>query len=458
MTIHTTENMIFHQMSTCSICVESYNRSTRRPSTCPFCSNTICLQCQKAYQLTRPLQPSCMNCDRSFDRSILVTLLPMSFVETTLRSAQVNLLLTREKGLLTETRRQLERDREIAHLLNQLLSGAEEDSIFARLDQLFTPSLRVACFRGCQTFLVDNYCSSCQLTFCPDCGEEVRDEVRKTKDEVTKDEVTTKDGAGLKHICDPEQKEAYQLLKTQTKNCPSCLVPIHKLEGCDHMWCPQCQTHFDWSTLQISDQARANPEFARHHQEREVTDVQCGGLPNLEIKIQLTPKEDEFMARRIQRVEKYGYSEDELMTIAMHDLLAYIRQQPIAGLTPTERQLRLSIFHRQLLELEETDRFRFNPVNELREYRLQFLTEKITETQWKAKLSRHLKVNDKNKALRPIVATYLTICGDLFRNNQPDLLEQLTEATRVINEQLVVVGRMFKNQPVVIVEGRVGKN
>ena len=44
------------------------------------------------------------------------------------------------------------------------------------------------------------------------------------------------------------------------KNCPKCEVPIFKTEGCDHMWCTECHTMFNWSDLKIT-KTTTNPLY-----------------------------------------------------------------------------------------------------------------------------------------------------------------------------------------------------
>ena len=46
------------------------------------------------------------------------------------------------------------------------------------------------------------------------------------------------------HKCDEEKVASVEMLKRDTKPCPKCGTPIHKIEGCDQMWDPQCGTAF----------------------------------------------------------------------------------------------------------------------------------------------------------------------------------------------------------------------
>jgi hypothetical protein len=44
----------------------------------------------------------------------------------------------------------------------------------------------------------------------------------------------------ISKVSDPSEK----LILQSTMKCPQCMTPIHKHDGCQHMQCTQCQTHF----------------------------------------------------------------------------------------------------------------------------------------------------------------------------------------------------------------------
>lgn len=66
------------------------------------------------------------------------------------------------------------------------------------------------------------------------------------------------------HECKEEDVESVKFLRKDSKPCPSCGAPIHKIAGCSHMWCTACHTAFCWNTLKIMNAARAhNPHMVQ---------------------------------------------------------------------------------------------------------------------------------------------------------------------------------------------------
>jgi hypothetical protein len=85
-----------------------------------------------------------------------------------------------------------------------------------------------------------NYqCGICDTKICKDCLN------------VTNDE----------HHCKDEDVQTAQLMLKDSKPCPECGVPIHKIDGCNHMFCTQCNTPFDWRTMEIQKQGNTNPHY-----------------------------------------------------------------------------------------------------------------------------------------------------------------------------------------------------
>jgi hypothetical protein len=87
---------------------------------------------------------------------------------------------------------------------------------------------------------------------------------------------------GDTHECKEEDLATVEQLKKDTKGCPGCGVPIHKTVGCSQMWCPKCNTVFDWNTAKIQLGGWIhNPEYIRAGRNREparnIQDIRCGG-------------------------------------------------------------------------------------------------------------------------------------------------------------------------------------
>jgi len=62
------------------------------------------------------------------------------------------------------------------------------------------------------------------------------------------------------HTCNEDTSKSMQMILNpkDTKPCPSCFFPIHKLAGCNDMFCVQCKTAFNWTTLAIHPNGNSN--------------------------------------------------------------------------------------------------------------------------------------------------------------------------------------------------------
>ena len=61
---------------------------------------------------------------------------------------------------------------------------------------------------------------------------------------------------------------------------------IHKIEGCNQMYCVKCGTAFDWKTLKIVTGVVHNPHYFEYQARnggipRAIGDIPCGGLPDM---------------------------------------------------------------------------------------------------------------------------------------------------------------------------------
>ena len=95
-------------------------------------------------------------------------------------------------------------------------------------------------------------------------------------------------GKAEEHECKEEDLKNAEFMMSTSKPCPKCAAFIHKIEGCDQMWCTQCNTAFSWQTAQIIENSTIhNPhyyEWMRTHRNQEVDRFHewnnCDGLPN----------------------------------------------------------------------------------------------------------------------------------------------------------------------------------
>ena len=103
---------------------------------------------------------------------------------------------------------------------------------------------------SCRGFLSSAYkCGTCQDHVCSACREVIG---------------STRDTA---HTCDPGLVETIKAIQKDSRACPTCGVSISRVEGCDQMFCTQCDTAFSYAKGTIIQGAIHNPHyFARLQQ------------------------------------------------------------------------------------------------------------------------------------------------------------------------------------------------
>ena len=93
----------------------------------------------------------------------------------------------------------------------------------------------------CVGFVNNEICGLCNGLICKECREE---------------KLAT-------HICNHDTLLTLQMIRSTSKNCPKCLVPIYKSSGCDQMFCIECKTTFSYITGRIVDKLEIhhNPHY-----------------------------------------------------------------------------------------------------------------------------------------------------------------------------------------------------
>lgn len=75
-------------------------------------------------------------------------------------------------------------------------------------------------------------CEDCGLAFCSRCGQGWHGELNYCIPKERKEMITE------------EEKASLEYLKLHSTPCPTCAAPCQKSQGCNHMRCFRCQTHF----------------------------------------------------------------------------------------------------------------------------------------------------------------------------------------------------------------------
>lgn len=279
----------------CSICVEKFNKTTRKKITCLYCQHETCHRCVETYLMENTILPQCMNCKMEWNMEFLRICLSPTFMNKKYKEHQKEAILAEAETklgryqnyallqvaeedyqkIVSQAKIQLEESKKYYNLcldnLHQIqsdihreLGGNYQDSAQQQREFFMTCPLH-----DCRGKLSSVYkCGMCEHWFCPNCHQD-RGMDKDTDHECQKDDVQT-----------------VRMLKENTRPCPKCHIGIYKTEGCDQMWCVQCHTCFSWKSGNIMNGVVHNPHFYEYQRRmnggqapRVSGDDPCGGMP-----------------------------------------------------------------------------------------------------------------------------------------------------------------------------------
>jgi hypothetical protein len=316
------------QATTCSICIETFNKTIRKRITCENCETDICTKCIKRFLYENLQQPSCMQCRTQYTTQFLDTNFSKKFRKETLQNIRDVVLVEREKQVLPQLMHRADAyikymsiKKEITGLWSQhykmtteknhikqevydIIISTQHDEqklqdlkngivmLETNLIQLYdkikilqieeskySNTYRhgvplnveniIPCITpSCKGYLDNEYqCRLCCVNVCKECHHELIDA----------------------HECLPENIETVKTIVNETHPCPNCQTRIYKIDGCDQIFCTQCHTAFSWETGRIEVGRIHNPHYfqwirTRNIQvPREAGDVPCGGFPHFRI-------------------------------------------------------------------------------------------------------------------------------------------------------------------------------
>jgi len=374
----------------CPVCIEKFNKSSRKVITCSYCENRFCLVCVKTYILNSYNEPDCMNCHKIWNNDFLLDNLTKTFINDELKKHRENMLFEKEKSLLPSTQIVIEKMKEKKELFDKIEQAYEEiEKIRQELNQKLKPFektieqcrefirvidnkpdaekkkfVRACPAPDCRGFLSTNYkCGLCNIYVCPDCKE-----IKGIKET---DE----------HTCDPDILASAKQIESDSKNCPSCSALIYKIEGCDMMFCVQCNTSFGWKTGKIITSGPIhNPHYFEWVRKtgganvRNEGDVPCGGLPAIRI----------YLVNLNRVIDK-------------------------------DLRLKLNNIYRIVNHITDITIPRYRTVvsnDNNQDLRLKYLTKEITESEFKRQLQIREKKFKKNIAIRQVLDTFVAVATE----------------------------------------------
>lgn len=229
-------------------------------------------------------------------------------------------------------------------------------------------------------------CGTCDGKICKDCRIPLTEEDEE-------------------HECNTEDIETVQAIQRDCKPCPNCGVHIHKIIGCDQMWCTQCQTTFSWRTGRIVTGHVHNPHYFEYMRAngggniRAPGDLLCGGLPRgYQLNRCFTRNGREFLTK-----EEYTRLSD-VLRVATH--IQHVVIPPI----------------REDLQTQQSNR----------DLQVEFLMNRLTEDDMKRQLATREKTRRKKRDILGIWETFITVCTESFndfinRMNEMDATYTMTQ-------------------------------
>ena len=260
-------------MAQCTVCVSSYNNHSP-VVTCDECEYQACRKCVVKYITNGDFLPKCMNCNaiwthefiskmggtiskRIFDHRAEVeikkqkALLPnmMVFVELEDQIKEQEKKIHEQMSVLAKERRKYlsmsdGRQAMMNNVRNRIRSYVLPEN--ASSSSSNTNIVNVEYFGQCTQENCRGYickstgdCGLCKTVYCKKCLDVLTDD----------------------HVCNEDTLASIRLMKESSKPCPTCCVPIHKISGCNDMFCVNCKTTFCWRTLKVHENGNSNPLY-----------------------------------------------------------------------------------------------------------------------------------------------------------------------------------------------------
>jgi len=368
------------------------------------------------------------DCNKEWSRRYITNVCGQTFVTKAYKQHREQILYDKERALLPATQPYVER---LALLDNLRMEVKEIDAERKRLarkkDELLetiqglvdsrdAPVERVVFTKACPSptcrgFLNTHWkCGLCQVKVCSDCHE-IKD---------------------AEHACNPDSVATAKLLNADTKPCPECHTSIHKIDGCDQMWCTICHTAFSWKSGR-KETVIHNPHYYEFMRKQSAT----GEIPR-------NPGEC------VTHLNHHTYGR-----IRHNSILAVKYENYDRDMNKIGEIIRciLHITHNEL-----TGRYRnIDYVAANQDLRVSFMRGLMTEEAFKIRLQRSEKSNQKLQEIREIflmiqiTATDIIsrFMGNIVRDVKmadilPSTLQEISAIAIYANEQFAEIAKTYK--------------
>lgn len=434
--------------NTCGVCTESFNKTSRHLIKClnPECNFECCRMCAKTYILNRTVEPSCMSCNVNWPRSFMTANFEKVFMNRDYTLHRQTILFERENALFPATQPYVERQIEMERIHNEI--NEHQAAILQlenELDKLVNTNVQATQRRefirkcpnnDCHGFLSTSLkCNLCGSKTCSDCREIINGEL-----------------VNGQHICNKDILESVKLLERDTKPCPKCAALIHKIDGCNQMYCVECHTAFDWVTLRIEKGTIHNPhyfDYLRTQQNgllpRNPLDVQCGRELDAQFVVRL--------------IDSFDQPLPEGWTAILNQLgrVIYYRHNTgkVAYKNPVQSHPLVNIC-REVIHIRQVEMHKFDIPNRLDQnlqLRIDYMQNKITKEEFKNLIQKREKNILKKEEISQILGMFVNCMTELFyrlvsnneikNKHEKQILKEMNELRVYTNTCLESISKVY---------------
>ena len=413
----------------CIICDEKFNKTAHAPITCDFCKFDACRTCCETYLLSQT-DAKCMNtsCAKGWNRKLIVSAFPKSFVTNQWKKHREKILLDREIALLPATqivvehrihREKIKKEVEEIEKLIRDLRQQQHNLHYQGQNQTTqtkkTHFVRACPDADCRGYLSSQWkCGLCENHACKDCHVLIKKDEENIENE---------------HVCNPDELATAKLLDKDTKSCPKCQTGIFKIEGCDQMWCTQCHTAFSWKTGEIQTHIH-NPHFYEWQRRtgggqapRNPGDIVCGR--------EITHNMISELTRKLRpKVTNSNNDSPTIIATRAKAVSLYDRASAIIR----------SILHLNHAQLHN---YRMHDNENNLELRVSYMLQQIDKEAFMQRVQRENKKFEKKREIYNILTLFIqTVTDIMFRFqdavNKLSLYEGIEDLEKILDETLAI--------------------
>jgi len=447
-------------MSECNICAEKYNKSNRVKVICR-CEFEACRACIKKYLLRKVEDIHCMLCKIGWDRKFMTENFEKTFMSKIYRDHRETVLIEKEMGMLEATQPYVEREIRIEKLRELIEINKEE---YMRKHIIYMMEMNELnenksierkkfirkCPNGeCRGFLSTGLkCEICEIFACGECHE------------ITGRTMEEREA----HKCDDQIVESVKAIAKDSKSCPKCGCMTYKIVGCDQMYCVECHTPWDWKSGKIVTGNIHNPHYFEYLAKqnggqvpRNPLDIICGREIDNNFIANLTREFPNPIEIHWQYDIYRGTWFNRIKRTSMNEC----PYKP--GMTAKDNFMEIA---RNVIHIRQVELPRFNRIDQLEDnlmMRIAYMRNKIDKEEFKKKIQKKEKENEKKREIFNIISMYINCLTDiLYRlidkpKDKNIIQDEIEELRKYTNELLKETSDIYKSKKYFINEDYIFK-